>query len=288
MSGSIHIVSLQDFQAQQPDIYSLDPVRKVITQPEVCKADHYKDVLYGTFVIPEKKDTLLTRNVFSFCLTKEALYFIDEGSKIRKKVEKLESQYGQCCPSPLRFLLDMMEYLIREDLYRLENYEENLTAMENDLEKGEGKTTFTLTGLRQELNALSSYYMQLSDMGETIEQVILQTGNDPDRALISLYISRVKQLYNMTRYVKESLSQVLTLKQEKIGEKQNELINVLTIVTSIFTPLTLVTGWFGMNFENMPLLHKTWGYPVCILFCLVMLGVEITLICRMKVFRKQR
>lgn len=287
MMPPVQVLTLPDFQTKEPDIYRMDPVRKVITQPQVCKAGRYQDVVYGTFVIPEKKDSLISHNVFSFCLTKNALYFIDEGSKIRDKIKKIEERDDGAPRTPMGFLLELMEYLIHEDLYQLENYEQYLTAMENGLDQGSFKNAgCTLSGMRQELNALSSYYMQLCDMGETLEEVILQVGTEADRALISLYICRVRQLYNMTRYVKESLSQVLSLKQEKISEKQNQLINVLTIVTSIFTPLSFITGWFGMNFEHMTILHEPWGYMGCIIFCLLLVSVEVILICRLKIFRK--
>ena len=41
-------------------------------------------------------------------------------------------------------------------------------------------------------------------------------------------------------------------------------MRVFTIVTVLFLPLTLITGWFGMNFVNMPELQSEWGYPVII------------------------
>ena len=46
--------------------------------------------------------------------------------------------------------------------------------------------------------------------------------------------------------------------------RQNRIMTVLTVVTAIFMPLTLIAGWYGMNFVYMPLLHKTWGYPAVI------------------------
>lgn len=63
--------------------------------------------------------------------------------------------------------------------------------------------------------------------------------------------------------------------QSLVDAKQNDNMKFLTIMSTIIFPLTLITGWYGMNFENMPEL-KT-GYPVIILvsivvvlFCLVL------------------
>lgn len=45
-------------------------------------------------------------------------------------------------------------------------------------------------------------------------------------------------------------------------EKTNHRLAVLTILSAVFMPLTLIAGIYGMNFENMPELHLSWGYPV--------------------------
>jgi magnesium transporter len=53
-------------------------------------------------------------------------------------------------------------------------------------------------------------------------------------------------------------------------------MTVLTVVTAIFMPLTLIVGWYGMNFKYMPELDSVWGYPAVIVisilivvFCLI-------------------
>jgi Mg2+ and Co2+ transporter CorA len=51
--------------------------------------------------------------------------------------------------------------------------------------------------------------------------------------------------------------------QMKMQEKMNKRLNFLTIVQSIFAPLTLIAGIYGMNFDNMPELHFKYGYFFC-------------------------
>ena len=51
--------------------------------------------------------------------------------------------------------------------------------------------------------------------------------------------------------------------------KQNRIMTVLTVVTTIFMPLTLIVGWYGMNFRYMPELEWKWGYPVIIAVSLI-------------------
>ena len=57
------------------------------------------------------------------------------------------------------------------------------------------------------------------------------------------YISNVKDSYD-----------------SKMDLSMNSTMKFLTIVTTIFTPITVLTGWYGMNFENMPELSWEFGY----------------------------
>ena len=47
-----------------------------------------------------------------------------------------------------------------------------------------------------------------------------------------------------------------------VGNRQNEVMKVLTIMASVFIPLSFLAGIYGMNFDNMPELHSQWGYPI--------------------------
>ena len=64
--------------------------------------------------------------------------------------------------------------------------------------------------------------------------------------------------------LQELVAQLREAYQSQLAIQQNDLMRVFTIVTVLFLPLTLITGWFGMNFVNMPELRSEWGYPVII------------------------
>jgi len=55
-------------------------------------------------------------------------------------------------------------------------------------------------------------------------------------------------------------------------EKTNHRLAVLTILSAIFMPLTLIAGIYGMNFENIPELHFTWSYPIVIIGMVLIAG----------------
>jgi magnesium transporter len=57
-----------------------------------------------------------------------------------------------------------------------------------------------------------------------------------------------------------------------VSNRTNEIMKVLTIMASIFIPLTLVAGVYGMNFDVMPELHQPWGYPAALALMVAMAG----------------
>jgi magnesium transporter len=59
------------------------------------------------------------------------------------------------------------------------------------------------------------------------------------------------------------------------SHRMNEVMKTLTIVATIFIPLTFMTGVYGMNFDEMPELHWRWGYPG---FWVAMVGLGIGLL----------
>ena len=59
-----------------------------------------------------------------------------------------------------------------------------------------------------------------------------------------------------------------------VSNKLNEVMKVLTVISTVFIPLTLITGIYGMNFANMPELTWSYGYSV-VLIVMFILGVTM-------------
>ena len=61
------------------------------------------------------------------------------------------------------------------------------------------------------------------------------------------------------------MSQAYEAHQSKLDYKLNKTMQFFTVVTTVFMPLTLIAGWYGMNFKNMPELSSPYGYLSVIL-----------------------
>ena len=67
--------------------------------------------------------------------------------------------------------------------------------------------------------------------------------------------------------------QLRDLVQSELEVRQNKIMTLLTVITSIFLPLTLIAGWYGMNFRYMPELEWKISYPIVILISILIVVV---------------
>ena len=70
----------------------------------------------------------------------------------------------------------------------------------------------------------------------------------------------IVQIEDLNLTLRDNFDNALSLYMSAVANKQNETMRVLSIVATIFMPLTLIAGIYGMNFENMPELSWKWGY----------------------------
>ena len=80
----------------------------------------------------------------------------------------------------------------------------------------------------------------------------------------TLFSKRAGRLFETTNSLLDYTSQIRDDYEAGMADKQNHIMTILTVVTTIFMPLTLITGWYGMNFKYMPELDSVYGYPTVI------------------------
>ncbi len=80
------------------------------------------------------------------------------------------------------------------------------------------------------------------------------------------------QLVDMTDISRESIISLQEVQLAMTATRQNEVMKTLTILASIFIPLTFIAGIYGMNFKDMPELDSSWGYPAVLMVMAVMAG----------------
>jgi magnesium transporter len=80
------------------------------------------------------------------------------------------------------------------------------------------------------------------------------------------------QIMDLIESYRDVATGLMEMYLSSVSNRTNEIMRVLTIMSSIFIPLTFIAGVYGMNFEYMPELKSHWGYIGCLLFMLLVAG----------------
>lgn len=256
-----------EFPFHKEMLHSLGSIR-------YCKAELYKNCVIGTMRVPRKEAQRAPELCFGFCVTEKTLYIIEDTGEYKALIARLV-KHSSGAADPSRLLLRLLELLTENDVPYMMHIETELERMEDELtEKLPDDFFRRLTRHRQKLSELGAYYGQLSDIGERLSDAICAQVID-DRAEWEKFARRAERLQDHAELVAESALQLRELYQSEQDSRQNRIMGILTVVTTLFLPLTLLTGWYGMNFRNMPELGWRCGYAVVAIVALVIVVVEI-------------
>ncbi len=240
------------------------------------KAEVNYDSLTGTFQIPDRNNLTERDDRFAFALDERGIVFIDEGSKAEQMIDVIRRTKRWRNPSLERFLYDFLEQIVSRDLPIMEGYESELDAIEDSILAGEeGTNLMRVNEIRSAIRELRVHYEQLIDMAQELEENENGFFSDENLRYIHLFMNRMQRLHDTSSSLRDHTMQVRDLYHGQLEVRQNHIMTLLTVVTTIFMPLTLIAGWYGMNFRYMPELDKHWGYPVVIAVCVVIVVVSL-------------
>ena len=256
-----------------------DPTMKDIRS---TKAEANYGSLTGTFKILNR-DNLLGRELkFAFALDERGMVFIDEHGTARKIIETIRETKRWREPSLEHFIYDFLEQIINRDFPIIESFETELDKIEDKILSGDTDDTLPrVNQIRSIVRRLLIHYEQMTDMVQELEENENGFFTEENLRYIHLFMNRMDRLCNRAASLRDHALQVRDLYREQLEVRQNRTVTLLTVVTTIFMPLTLIVGWYGMNFRNMPELDSPLGYPAVIV-------VSIAIAVGMLIFFKKK
>ena len=250
---------------------------------QYCKVEVFRDCILGTLRIPQKGELCSPLMTFGFYLSEKELFFIEDKGDLKKWIEGHMDRL-QNVHSTDELFLQFMEQLIENDILYLSQFENEMEDIEDVLEKKVPADFFAvLTKYRRKLSEMNAYYEQLTAIGELIQShdsfSMVTCAEAWER-----YTLRTERLHDHVHLLQENVLQLRELYQSQQDSQQNKVMCILTVVTTLFLPLTLLTGWYGMNFVNMPELSWKYGYLVVILVAALTVVLEIIYFKKKKFF----
>ena len=130
--------------------------------------------------------------------------------------------------------------------------------------------------IHSDIRKLLVHYEQIIDMTQELEENENGFFSEENLRYVHLFMNLMARRHDSAASLRDHTMQVRDLYHAQLEVRQNRIMTLLTVVTTIFMPLTLIAGWYGMNFRYMPELEWHYGYHSVILvsiavvvFCLV-------------------
>ena len=240
----------------------IDPIARPIHS---SKAEVSFGSLTGSFRIPDRNDLTEKDYRFAFALDEKGVVFIDDTGMATRMIGEIARSKKYTEPGLERFMYDFLEQIISRDLPIMERYETELDDIEDEiLRDGEDENMVIVNDILSNVRELRIHYEQLIDMTQELLENENGFFNEERLRFLQLFMNRLSRLHTNAASLREHTMQVRDLYRAHLEEKQNGIMTILTVVTTIFMPLTLIVGWYGMNFRYMPELENPWSYPVLI------------------------
>ena len=255
-----------------------------------CKVKNWQKCVHAMVQIPivyAAKDTDRERRVsllghghayhyFTFYASEERLAFLDYDDVVSDFFRCWKKWKGRVTVEELLYRLMMS--LVEDDIIVIDWIYRQLALLEEEIPKE--NTRFFLqrmSAMKQTIYQMFRYYHQLTEFAQGMIDCKDVCFRERDIRVFSDFIDRTGRLAGEVEVMREYANEVWEIYQAQINIRQNDIMKVLTIVTTIFLPLSLLAGWYGMNFHYMPEISWEYGYLFAIalsvgivVFCLVL------------------
>ena len=175
-----------------------------------------------------------------------------------------------------KLLFCMFDGLLEGDNDALDGWEEKIIALENDVIKGKTKGDYVgrIIAFRKRLVRLRRHYEQLANIFRYIDANENGLFDRKSVKLLKILSGKIDRLHGNVTALIEYVAQIREAYQSEVDISLNTTMKVFTVVTTIFFPLTLIAGWYGMNFD-MPEYHSAFGYPIVIAASVIIVLVSV-------------
>lgn len=201
---------------------------------------------------------------------------------MRRKVLNRHSQAQKYGVDYLLYLLIKTIVINYEEIYKA--LVRKFDALEDEVIGYPGQEVVydKILELRDEYKPLRGYLVDLIDfVGEIREEETQFITSSIKKRLAKEIVRETQALLADYHYLRTWMAELIEIHRANVNESTNRVIKILTVISTIFLPLTFIAGVYGMNFEKMPELAWDFGYPF-IMFGMAVLAGGILVALRLK------
>ena len=199
-------------------------------------------------------------------LDRDKLFFFSENTAlIREAVSPRLKDGGKTSRELL--LRDYLDHLVGRDSLFLDQLEQGVLELENDLITSR-RTNYVerIISFRRQLMVLKQYYEQFGDLLDDLMEDENQLLSGRNRRPFKLLAAKADRIFHTILNLRDYVTQVRESYQAQEDIRLNNIMKYFTVISTLFLPLTLIVGWYGMNVK-MPEFQWKYGYLWVIGLC---------------------
>ena len=289
----IHINGIHDTRTLEElgTIFGLHPLimEDILNTDQRPKIEDFCEYIYivlKAFYDHGADNSQITSEQISIVLgPKFVISFQEKETDIFKPVrERIRAGKGRLRTSGADYLAyTLIDTIVDNYFTILEQLGEKIEVIEESLVKNPSTQTLrAIQGLKRQMIFLRKSVWPLREAISSLERAGCQLINESTNLFLKDTYDHTIQVIETIETFRDTLSGILDIYLSSINIRMNEIMKVLTIIATIFMPLTFLVGVYGMNFKYMPELEWHWGY-------FLIWGVIIIIAVSMLVyFRKKR
>ncbi|HUU78458.1 MAG TPA: magnesium/cobalt transporter CorA [candidate division Zixibacteria bacterium] len=259
------------------DIYSADQRLKIDYFPDyafiVVKAVNY---IKGEIFELEQVNIIFGKNfVFSF-----QEFFPNQYEQIFERIKQAKGRIRKFGADYLVYVL--LDVLVDNYFTIMEDFSERIDELQEILiENPSPKVLQEIYELKKDLIKIRKAAWPLREVVSQISKIGAEFFEESTNIYFRDVYDHVIQIIDTLETYRDMLSGMVDIFMSSVSNKMNEVMKVLTIIATIFIPLTFIAGVYGMNFQFMPELAWKWGY-LTIMCVMVALAIGMIIYFRRK------
>jgi magnesium transporter len=257
---------------------SLEDIANTSQRPKVEEFDEYLFIVLKGARISNRPGLALDH--LTIILGHEfVLTFQEEQGNLYKEVlERLKASKGRMRSMGIDYLVyALMDIVIDHYFLLLEQTGRRIDELQEEMvENVTPEHLKRIFGLKRDSSMIRQAIWPMREIFAKIERFEEEVffSNQTDPFLRDLHDHTI-QIIETLETQRETISALHDLYLSLVGSRTNAVMKVLTIVATIFIPLTFIAGVYGMNFRHMPELELSWGYPAALLFMALIAGTML-------------
>lgn len=249
--------------------YGVHPliIEDILSMDQRPKMDEVEGVLYcllNMLYFNAEKKTVEIEQISIVLGQDFVLSFQEDASRdafdpIRTKLKIAKSQIRQRTADYL--LYSMLDLIVDNYFLVMESLGEQIEALEEEVvRKSNTRSLARINQLRKELIVLKRNIAPVRDLVGGIIRSESELLNDRTTKYFKDVYDHIVQAFDLSENYRDVMMSMQDLYVSNVNLRLNEVMKVMTIVTCLLAPATVIGGIFGMNFDIIPYAHHEWGF----------------------------